>query len=148
MTGLCGECQGGSRLNSAENFTLVARLETVRCGVPGLKPRRGVGDAAPPAGASLSRLKRTRGKINSRRDVATHPMTSAVAASHASLGSHTPPLGSAVNGAKLSNVLDRFFAPKGLEDSAQGFNPGNPPPRRCALKGRQIRCGKYTQRTS
>jgi hypothetical protein len=29
-------------------------------------------------------------------------------------------------------------APKGLEDSAQGFNPGNRPPRRRALKGRQI----------
>jgi hypothetical protein len=33
-------------------------------------------------------------------------------------------------------------APKGLEDSAQGFNPGNPPPKRCALKGRQIRYDK------
>jgi hypothetical protein len=28
--------------------------------------------------------------------------------------------------------------PKGQEDSAQGFNPGNPPPKRCALKGRQL----------
>jgi hypothetical protein len=29
-------------------------------------------------------------------------------------------------------------APKGLEDSAQGFNPGNRSPERYALKGRQI----------
>jgi len=29
--------------------------------------------------------------------------------------------------------------PEGLEDSAQGFNPGNRPPGRRALKGRQIR---------
>jgi hypothetical protein len=29
-------------------------------------------------------------------------------------------------------------APKGLEDSAQGFNPGNRRPERFALKGRQI----------
>jgi hypothetical protein len=31
----------------------------------------------------------------------------------------------------------REFAPTGLEDSAQGFNPGNRPPERRALKGRQ-----------
>jgi hypothetical protein len=37
----------------------------------------------------------------------------------------------------LSKVLDRFFAPKGLEDSAQGFNPGNPEDKRFALKGRE-----------
>jgi hypothetical protein len=30
-------------------------------------------------------------------------------------------------------------APKGLENSAQGFNPGNRHPERCALKGRQIK---------
>src|ERR1700734_1000009 len=30
------------------------------------------------------------------------------------------------------------LAPKGLQDSAQGFNPGNRPPRRRALKGRQM----------
>ena len=35
--------------------------------------------------------------------------------------------------------LGRFIAPEGLEDSAQGFNPGNRPPGRRALKGRQIR---------
>jgi hypothetical protein len=29
------------------------------------------------------------------------------------------------------------FAPKGLEDSAQGFNPGDPHNKRFALKGRQ-----------
>jgi hypothetical protein len=29
-------------------------------------------------------------------------------------------------------------APKGLEDSAQGFNPGNRRPERFALKGRQV----------
>jgi hypothetical protein len=38
--------------------------------------------------------------------------------------------------------MSKLQAPKGQEDSAQGFNPGNPPPRRCALKGRQIRRGK------
>jgi hypothetical protein len=32
----------------------------------------------------------------------------------------------------------REFAPTGLEDSAQGFNPGNRHPDRYALKGRQI----------
>ena len=35
--------------------------------------------------------------------------------------------------------LGRFIAPEGLEDSAQGFNPGNRPPGRRALKGRQMR---------
>ncbi len=30
-------------------------------------------------------------------------------------------------------------APKGLEDSAQGFNPGNRRPERFALKGRQTK---------
>jgi hypothetical protein len=30
------------------------------------------------------------------------------------------------------------LAPKGLEDSAQGFNPGNRHPEQRALKGRQI----------
>jgi hypothetical protein len=36
------------------------------------------------------------------------------------------------------------FAPKGLEDPAQGFNPGNQPPIRRALKlkGRQIERAK------
>jgi hypothetical protein len=29
------------------------------------------------------------------------------------------------------------FAPKGLEDSAQGFEPGDPQNKRFALKGRQ-----------
>jgi hypothetical protein len=32
----------------------------------------------------------------------------------------------------------REFAPTGLEDSAQGFNPGNRHPDRYALKERQI----------
>ena len=31
-----------------------------------------------------------------------------------------------------------FYAPKGLEDSARGFNLGNIHPRRRALKGRKI----------
>jgi hypothetical protein len=30
-------------------------------------------------------------------------------------------------------------APKGLQDSAQGFNPGNPQNKRLALKGREMR---------
>jgi hypothetical protein len=33
---------------------------------------------------------------------------------------------------------DRFRAPKGLYDSAQGFNPGNHRVRGFALKGREI----------
>jgi hypothetical protein len=33
-------------------------------------------------------------------------------------------------------------APKGLEDSAQGFNPGNQPIKRFALKGREERAIK------
>jgi hypothetical protein len=35
-----------------------------------------------------------------------------------------------------------FIAPEGLEDSAQGFNPGNRPPGRRAPKGRQITWAK------
>ena len=35
--------------------------------------------------------------------------------------------------------LEAIVAPEGLQDSAQGFNPGNRPPGRRALKGRQIR---------
>ncbi len=35
-------------------------------------------------------------------------------------------MGTGPNGAKLSNVPEGSFAPKGLENSAQGFNPGNP----------------------
>jgi hypothetical protein len=31
------------------------------------------------------------------------------------------------------------FAPKGLQDSAQGFNPGNSQNKRFALKGREMR---------
>ena len=31
------------------------------------------------------------------------------------------------------------FAPKGLKDSAQGFNPGNHPNKWFALKGREMR---------
>src|ERR1700720_1131011 len=43
------------------------------------------------------------------------------------------------NGTKIRSTLGRFIAPEGLEDSAQGFNPGNRPAGRRALKGRQIR---------
>ena len=43
------------------------------------------------------------------------------------------------NGTKIRAGLGRFIAPEGLQDSAQGFNPGNHPPGRRALKGRQIR---------
>ena len=43
------------------------------------------------------------------------------------------------NGTKIREHLGRFIAPEGLEDSAQGFNPGNRPAGRRALKGRQIR---------
>jgi hypothetical protein len=31
-----------------------------------------------------------------------------------------------------------IFAPKGLQDSAQGFNPGNPENKWFALKGREV----------
>jgi hypothetical protein len=34
--------------------------------------------------------------------------------------------------------LGWFIAPEGLQDLAQGFNPGNRPTRRRALKGRQV----------
>jgi hypothetical protein len=37
----------------------------------------------------------------------------------------------------LKVVGPKDLAPKGLEDSAQGFNPGNHRPERFALKGRQ-----------
>jgi hypothetical protein len=32
----------------------------------------------------------------------------------------------------------RSIAPEGLQDSAQGFNPGNHPIKRFALKGREM----------
>jgi hypothetical protein len=35
--------------------------------------------------------------------------------------------------------MDRGPAPQGLENSAQGFNPGNPQNRWFALKGREMR---------
>jgi hypothetical protein len=34
--------------------------------------------------------------------------------------------------------LGRFIAPKGLQDLAQGFNPGNHPMKPFALKGREL----------
>jgi hypothetical protein len=37
----------------------------------------------------------------------------------------------------VHTALLEVFAPKGLEDSAQGFNPGDPQNKRFALKGRQ-----------
>ena len=45
------------------------------------------------------------------------------------------------NVAKAASFGPKLRAPKGLEDSAQGFNPGFNPgnrPERFALKGRQI----------
>ena len=38
-----------------------------------------------------------------------------------------------------SQARSAWSAPKGLEDSAQGFNPGNPQKKRFALKGREMR---------
>jgi hypothetical protein len=35
-------------------------------------------------------------------------------------------------------AIERVFAPKGLHDSARGFNPGNRPKPHRALKGRHI----------
>ena len=35
--------------------------------------------------------------------------------------------------------MDREPAPQGLQNSAQGFNPGNPQNKRFALKGREMR---------
>jgi hypothetical protein len=37
----------------------------------------------------------------------------------------------------------RFYAPKGLQDSARGFNPGKYPLNRLALKGREIGKGYH-----
>jgi hypothetical protein len=42
--------------------------------------------------------------------------------------------------------MERGPAPKGLQNSAQGFNPGNPPNKRFALKGREM--GYHKARTS
>jgi hypothetical protein len=39
-------------------------------------------------------------------------------------------------------VCLRCFAPEGLQDSAQGFNPGKRPVKRFALKGREIAWSK------
>ena len=38
--------------------------------------------------------------------------------------------------------MDRGLAPQGLQNSAQGFNPGNPQNKRFALKGREMRVPK------
>jgi hypothetical protein len=38
----------------------------------------------------------------------------------------------------VGRIIGQFVAPKGLDDSAQGFNPGNHPIKRFALKGREI----------
>ena len=38
-----------------------------------------------------------------------------------------------------SQARSAWAAPKGLENSAQGFNPGNPQNKRFALKGRERR---------
>ena len=35
--------------------------------------------------------------------------------------------------------MDRGPAPQGLQNSAQGFNPGNPQNKRFTLKGREVR---------
>jgi hypothetical protein len=39
----------------------------------------------------------------------------------------------------LNPGLGSIYAPKGLQHSAQGFNPGNPQTKRFALKGREMR---------
>jgi hypothetical protein len=41
--------------------------------------------------------------------------------------------------------MDRGPAPQGLQDSAQGFNPGNPQNKRFALKGREMRVPDETR---
>jgi hypothetical protein len=41
------------------------------------------------------------------------------------------------HGAKIRRI-GTAFAPKGLRDSARGFNPGKRPMKRSALKGRLI----------
>jgi hypothetical protein len=41
-------------------------------------------------------------------------------------------------------MFGRFGAPKGLYDSARGFNPGKPAQPHRALKGRQTEEGKNT----
>jgi hypothetical protein len=38
-----------------------------------------------------------------------------------------------------------IYCPKGLHDSARGFNPGNATPRPCALQGREIEQSKNTR---
>ena len=47
------------------------------------------------------------------------------------------PWGRALNTYRVSTLGPKGRAPKGLEDSAQGFNPGNRRPERFALKGRR-----------
>ena len=44
-----------------------------------------------------------------------------------------------VSGGRRRARLGDRLAPKGQQDSAQGFNPGNYHPKRRALKGRQIK---------
>jgi hypothetical protein len=47
-----------------------------------------------------------------------------------------------LNGTKISGIWDTSSPQRGREDSARGFNPGNPVPRRRALKGRQMERAK------
>jgi hypothetical protein len=44
-----------------------------------------------------------------------------------------------ISGKWVKAGLGCLIAPKGPKDSARGFNPGDPGPRRRALKGRQIK---------
>jgi hypothetical protein len=49
---------------------------------------------------------------------------------------------------EVKGCLGWFSVPKGQEDSAQGFNPGNRTSLRRALKGRQIECVNSTHLTN
>jgi hypothetical protein len=51
------------------------------------------------------------------------------------------------NGVKLSEIWNASSPRRGREDSSRGFNPGNPGPRRRALKGRQMKRGHNTGQT-
>ena len=49
-----------------------------------------------------------------------------------------PGLSPGLNGAKISKIWGSLLPRRGYRILAQGFNPGNRPPGRRALKGRQV----------
>ena len=54
------------------------------------------------------------------------------------------PFNAELNGAKLRRITDGF-CPEGATGLSPRFQPWEPIPKRCALKGRQIECTSHTK---